>query len=40
MSDSLSALGPSTYMQNTTKYTIYTLYQYLKQNHIYNVGYM
>ena len=32
MSDSSSALGPSTYIQNTNDYT---LYQYLEQNHIY-----
>ena len=32
MSDSSSAFGPSTYIQNTNKYTIN---QYLKQNHIY-----
>ena len=32
MSDSSFALGPSTYIQNTNKYTIY---QHLKQNYIY-----
>ena len=32
MSDSSSALGPSTYIQNKNKYTIF---QYLKQIHIF-----